>query len=222
MPSRHDADQRLLVDLINTLHRPDGADVLVGERAVGWLADHGGGGAAGRPARLDALRDLREGLRQLALANDGRAVDPSALARAGRALAATPLVLDLGDAQQPPALAAGHADPASRVLAAAAGAYLALRAVGGWARVKCCADPECQYAFVDTTRNASRRWCAMAGCGNRAKQRSWRGRQAHDEAVGPLLQRVGVTGSALTTAVHDGHRHQAEPGDERQRRPDGE
>jgi predicted RNA-binding Zn ribbon-like protein len=23
--------------------------------------------------------------------------------------------------------------------------------------------------FLDTTRNASRRWCDMAGCGNRAK-----------------------------------------------------
>ena len=28
------------------------------------------------------------------------------------------------------------------------------------------------------TRNRSRRWCDMAGCGNRAKNRTWRSRQS--------------------------------------------
>lgn len=39
-------------------------------------------------------------------------------------------------------------------------------------RVRQCADDRgCGYLFIDTTRNHSRRWCTMEGCGNRAKAR---------------------------------------------------
>jgi predicted RNA-binding Zn ribbon-like protein len=37
------------------------------------------------------------------------------------------------------------------------------------ARLKMCSNPECGWMFLDSTRNASRRWCEMAACGNRAK-----------------------------------------------------
>lgn len=37
-------------------------------------------------------------------------------------------------------------------------------------RIRQCADDRgCGYLFVDTSRNASRRWCSMESCGNRAK-----------------------------------------------------
>ncbi len=39
------------------------------------------------------------------------------------------------------------------------------------ARLKICSNPKCGWLFLDTTRNASRRWCDMAACGNRAKAR---------------------------------------------------
>lgn len=39
------------------------------------------------------------------------------------------------------------------------------------ARVKACADADCGALFYDTSRNRSRRWCAMEDCGNRAKAR---------------------------------------------------
>ncbi|MFN8493261.1 MAG: ABATE domain-containing protein [Caldilineaceae bacterium] len=39
-------------------------------------------------------------------------------------------------------------------------------------RVRQCADDRgCGFLFIDTTRNRSRRWCSMEGCGNRAKAR---------------------------------------------------
>lgn len=38
-------------------------------------------------------------------------------------------------------------------------------------RVCQCADPECTWLFLDTSKNRSRRWCVMAVCGNRAKGR---------------------------------------------------
>ena len=39
-------------------------------------------------------------------------------------------------------------------------------------RVRRCANQEeCDWLFIDTTRNRSRRWCDMRSCGNRAKAR---------------------------------------------------
>lgn len=39
-------------------------------------------------------------------------------------------------------------------------------------RVGQCADPAgCGWLFLDSSKNRSRRWCSIADCGNRAKQR---------------------------------------------------
>lgn len=45
------------------------------------------------------------------------------------------------------------------------------------ARIRECASDTCAWVFVDRTKNHSRRWCDMGGCGNRAKVRSFRERQ---------------------------------------------
>jgi predicted RNA-binding Zn ribbon-like protein len=41
------------------------------------------------------------------------------------------------------------------------------------ARVHRCAEPDCGWMFLDTSKNGSRRWCSMAGCGSRAKARQY-------------------------------------------------
>ena len=41
----------------------------------------------------------------------------------------------------------------------------------GHRRIRQCANERCLWLFVDESKNASRRWCAMASCGNRAKAR---------------------------------------------------
>lgn len=38
-------------------------------------------------------------------------------------------------------------------------------------RIRECAGHPCGWIFLDHSRNHSRRWCSMAGCGNRAKAR---------------------------------------------------
>jgi predicted RNA-binding Zn ribbon-like protein len=38
-------------------------------------------------------------------------------------------------------------------------------------RVGQCADDQCGWLFLDTSRNRSRKWCSMKDCGNRAKAR---------------------------------------------------
>jgi predicted RNA-binding Zn ribbon-like protein len=55
------------------------------------------------------------------------------------------------------------------------------------ARVGVCQDDRgCGWLFVDTSRNHTRRWCAMGDCGNRAKARRHHQRalESHLEAAG--------------------------------------
>lgn len=37
--------------------------------------------------------------------------------------------------------------------------------------VRVCAADDCNWLFLDTSKNQSRRWCSMKGCGNRSKVR---------------------------------------------------
>jgi predicted RNA-binding Zn ribbon-like protein len=49
---------------------------------------------------------------------------------------------------------------------------------GDPARVKECAGPEgCGWLFYDLSKNASRRWCSMEGCGSQAKMRRYHARR---------------------------------------------
>jgi predicted RNA-binding Zn ribbon-like protein len=45
-------------------------------------------------------------------------------------------------------------------------------------RLRACAAEDCGWVFEDETRNRSRRWCDMKTCGNRAKVRRFRAREA--------------------------------------------
>lgn len=49
-------------------------------------------------------------------------------------------------------------------------------------RVRRCGNPECVLYFLDTSKNASRRWCSMAACGNRLKARRHAGRPPRPSA----------------------------------------
>lgn len=57
---------------------------------------------------------------------------------------------------------------ALRVIAASAEQILTAERL---ARVKACASSTCQWLFLDTSKNGSRRWCRMEVCGNREKGR---------------------------------------------------
>jgi predicted RNA-binding Zn ribbon-like protein len=43
--------------------------------------------------------------------------------------------------------------------------------------VRICASEDCNWLFLDTSKNHSRRWCNMQSCGNRAKVRRHYGRK---------------------------------------------
>jgi predicted RNA-binding Zn ribbon-like protein len=59
-------------------------------------------------------------------------------------------------------------DPAALPAWTAAEDYLRLRERDA-GRVRHCSGPGCVLHFYDTSRRGDRRWCSMAGCGNRAK-----------------------------------------------------
>jgi predicted RNA-binding Zn ribbon-like protein len=44
-------------------------------------------------------------------------------------------------------------------------------------RIKKCSGEGCALLFVDTSRSGERRWCSMAGCGNKAKVSEFRQRR---------------------------------------------
>lgn len=188
------ASAALLVGYLNTVHLPDGVDALAGSGPDEWLADGlVDGGRSVAPASevfaqvratgsLDDLRRLREALRGLTRREiDDAEGDRDVLHRAADILQAVPVVLHLADgADTQPRLvpASSRAGEADGQLAAIADAYLRSTIDETFSRVKTCALPECQWAFYDTSRNRSRRWCAMDGCGNRVKNRSYRARRA--------------------------------------------
>jgi predicted RNA-binding Zn ribbon-like protein len=53
-----------------------------------------------------------------------------------------------------------------------------LLTAGETRRVRECGDPQCAWLFLDFSRNRSRRWCSMEGCGNRNKARRFQKRAA--------------------------------------------
>ena len=121
-------------------------------------------------------RSLRDAIARLAAAAaDREPADPDGVDTINL-FAATPDV--------PPALPGGrrHAG-ASRIRVGQALSTLARDAVALFAdadsgRIRRCTAEDCRRVFHDESRTANRRWCSMQRCGNRAKVRAYRAREA--------------------------------------------
>jgi predicted RNA-binding Zn ribbon-like protein len=60
-------------------------------------------------------------------------------------------------------------------------------------RIRECGASDCQWLFLDTTRNRSRQWCSMTACGNRAKARRHYARaRTRVAAAGPPSPSAGA------------------------------
>lgn len=125
-------------------------------------------------ARFIRLVELREALRQLALANNDESPDPEAVETVNEAAART-LALDF-------ATGGATVRPTGEGADLAIGQLLAIvlegMRSGHWTRMKACRRDVCRWVFYDHSRNRSSSWCAMAICGNRQKTRAYRRRQA--------------------------------------------
>jgi len=153
-----DARIALLVDFLNTVDEDTGEEELGDDRALAtWLRARG---LPTRGANAEEARGVRSALRAAA---DGHPLRSDVL----RAIPLHAHIAEDGGL----GLTSEH--PVGHILAVA----VQLAHEGEWSRIKLCDMHSCRYAFHDSSRNRSGRWCDMRVCGNRAKTRAFRERQ---------------------------------------------
>jgi predicted RNA-binding Zn ribbon-like protein len=159
----------LAVDLLNTRWRDGDAevDLLDGLRGLRqWLAESG-------QAEVPATEPVRRALIHVRrVLSDVTAGVPGAADDLNDVLARGLTVRSLNDGR--PDERVLFTDDSWSVAWRAAASYLDLVA-GAPAGVRQCESPDCVLYFFDPT--GRRRWCSMAGCGNRAKARRHHARQ---------------------------------------------
>jgi len=150
------------------------------EKAEEWLRQKRLVAPGDRVSEVEAarLRQLREAIRALVMANHGG--DPAPAADVIReASRAAPLSVAIDDAGRT------ALEPAGRGVDGAVATLLGIlheaQLTGHWSRLKGCR--QCEYAFFDRSKNRSAAWCAMSICGNRTKNRTYRRRRARSHAV---------------------------------------
>ncbi|PJJ70842.1 putative RNA-binding Zn ribbon-like protein [Diaminobutyricimonas aerilata] len=169
-------DPRLLRDFVNTLERQTGDEALTSPEALAdWFADRGlvPRGTALRRGDLDIAIALREGLRAQMLEHAGHPSDDDAAQALDAAAALVPLRVGFAGGRY--RLVAVRDEPAQAAFAALFDALRRTRESGEWERLKACSRDSCRWAYFDSSRNRSKRWCTMAGCGNYIKMRRARG-----------------------------------------------
>lgn len=168
----------LVRGFVNTRDLESESDELATPEALAaWLAGRGllEPRASASETQLRRTLAVRESLRALLHANNGARLDPDAVAT----LEAAARWADLAavfDGRGRIIVAPGRPGipgAIGRLLAVSAAAM----ADGTWDRLKACPAERCGYAFYDSTRNRSARWCSTSVCGNRTKVRAYRARR---------------------------------------------
>ncbi len=141
------------------------------ERARAWLRQKRLVGPDDRVSDSDVarLRELREAIRALAIANRGGQPATAATAVIRKASAAALLRFAMDNTGRT------ALEPESRGVDGAVAALLGIlhdaQLTGDWPRLKACR--KCEYAFYDRSKNRSAAWCDMSICGNRTKNRAY-------------------------------------------------
>lgn len=133
------------------------------------------------PPLLKAARDLREAIDAVVVALGERDRAPAdAVATIDRWLPEALVADRLGvGAGQLPVLTPGSpADAGRYVLGLLARDAAEMLGTDQRDRIRVCASESCSARFYDRSRGGRRRWCSMQGCGNVAKARRHRARQA--------------------------------------------
>jgi predicted RNA-binding Zn ribbon-like protein len=141
------------------------------ERARAWLRQKRLVAPADRISDADAarLRELREAIRALAIANQRGQPEPAVTDIIRRLSGTAQLSVAVDDAGQT------ALEPTRRGVDGAVATLLGIlheaQLTGHWSRLKGCR--QCGYAFFDRSKNRSAAWCAMSICGNRTKNRAY-------------------------------------------------
>ncbi len=141
------------------------------ERARAWLRQKRLVAPGDRISEADVarLRELREAIRALAIANQGGQPATAATDVIRRASGTAELRVAIDDAGRT------ALEPTRRGVDGAVATLLAIlheaQLTGHWSRLKGCR--QCGYAFFDRSKNRSAAWCSMSICGNRTKNRAY-------------------------------------------------
>ena len=163
---------RLIRDFVNTYEpQVDDERLQTPDDLKQWLTDRALAvpGRPLAPADLNRVKQVREGLRSVLLSHAGHAANQQAVTEMNEALQALPLTARFSASTfhlTPPANSSIDA-----VLTALLTAIHHCETDQTWGRLKACERDTCQWAYYDNSRNQSRRWCSMAGCGNAIKTR---------------------------------------------------
>jgi predicted RNA-binding Zn ribbon-like protein len=145
-------------------------------KAQDWLRDNGllGPGVTISASDVARLRELREAIRMLVIANVDGQPDAAAAGIIRRVSRAARLSVDVDDEGRT-VLAPDRAD-VNGAVGMLLGIVHEAQLTGAWSRLKGCR--QCGYAFFDRSKNRSATWCAMSICGNRTKNRAYRKRRS--------------------------------------------
>jgi len=167
----------LVQAFVNSVDLQDGPEELSHPDALAaWLVAHElmEAGPSVSEADLRHAIAVREAIRGVIGANTGGRVYPLDVATLNEAATASRLRARFG------ADGKARLEPEATGVAGAMGRVVACvftaMADEAWARLKLCSSPTCRWAFYDSSRNHSSRWCTMATCGNRQKARRFRER----------------------------------------------
>jgi predicted RNA-binding Zn ribbon-like protein len=141
------------------------------EKARAWLRQKRLVAPGDRVSDADVvrLRELREAMRALALANHGgrsAAAATDVIRRVSGTAVLSVAIDDEGRTALEPAR--GGVDGAVATLLVI---LHEAQLTGQWSRMKGCR--QCGYVFFDRSKNRSAAWCAMSICGNRTKNRAY-------------------------------------------------
>jgi predicted RNA-binding Zn ribbon-like protein len=170
----------LVQAFVNTWEADAGRDLLSDPETAGAWLGQAGLWEGETPPRWDDLRfarQVRESIRALLVHNGG---GPSAATSSLR-----PLELLAGSGRARIDIGAdGEIGLAADAAAGGRAALLHLLLVirdaqidGTWPRLKVCHNEACRWAFYDRSHTRQGRWCDMAVCGNRIKNRNLRQRR---------------------------------------------
>jgi predicted RNA-binding Zn ribbon-like protein len=121
-------------------------------------------------ADVTRLRELREAIRALAMANHRGQSPGMAPAEVIRRLAGgAELSVAVDDRGRTTLAPTGQG--VDGAVATLLGILHEAQLSGDWRRMKGCR--KCEYAFFDRSKNRSAAWCAMSICGNRTKNRAY-------------------------------------------------
>jgi predicted RNA-binding Zn ribbon-like protein len=150
---------------------PDWDRIGTKEKAQAWLRRKRLVAPGERISDNDAarLRELREALRALVVANRGGQPDAAAMDVVRKASGTAGLHVAIDGAGMT------ALEPERRGVDGAVATLLGIlheaQLTGQWPRMKACR--QCEYAFFDRSKNRSAAWCAMSICGNRTKNRAY-------------------------------------------------